>query len=99
MNYNPKMETKAVGKTRVYYHKKLNKTLVFDCGHPEDGALYLMREYDMFKGDVQDDPNCIIYYAVEKTELWPVNYFYGENIIATDVNHPTQYTERVEYGS
>ena len=66
--YNSKMETQEVDEDRVFYHKKLNKMLVLECGHPEDGALYLMREYDMFNNDFLNEPHCIIYYAVEKTD-------------------------------
>ena len=78
--YNSKMETQEVD-NRVYWHKKLKKALVLESGHPEDGALYLMREYDMFNGDFLDDPNCIIYYGVEKTDLWPTSYTYGEELL------------------
>jgi len=91
VSYNPKMETQKVDEDRVYYHKKLKKALVLESGHPEDGALYLMREYDMFNGDFLDDPNCIIYYGVEKTDLWPTCYSYGiglkqlEELIAQEV--------------
>jgi hypothetical protein len=79
--YNPAMETLQVAKDRVFYHKKLNKMLVLECGHPEDGALYLMREYDMFNNDFLNEPHCIIYYAVEKTDLWPTFYTYNEVLL------------------
>jgi hypothetical protein len=79
--YNSKMETQEVDEDRVFYHKKLNKMLVLECGHPEDGALYLMREYDMFNNDFLNEPHCIIYYAVEKTDLWPTFYTYNEVLL------------------
>lgn len=82
-DYNREMETKEVNKTDVYYHKKLNKLLIFECIHPNDGALYLMCEYDMFDGDFHYEGihGAIIYYAVEKTLLWPTAYKYGEPLL------------------
>ena len=80
-DYNREMETKEVNKTDVYYHKKLNKLLIFGYMHPDDGALYLMCEYDMFNGDFHYEYGAIIYYAVEKELLWPTAYKYGEPLL------------------
>jgi len=88
--YNHEMEHLDVTKLRVYFHRLLNKAFVLSHVHPDDGASYLMQEYNLHDGDLMHENLCTMYYAVEKTDLWPTSYIYGQKIRISSLEKPKE---------
>ena len=72
MNYNKEMEERKLQESdfnKVYWCPNLNKHLELTGIDITDGALYMGREFDFITGDYVEG---LIYYGVEKTELFPI---------------------------